>query len=517
MNRDHFTLTCHLLLFLLVYADSAHSQVHYYITPSLSVHCPTGDACLTLAQFAANSTSYLGMHNETDISLSFLPGNHSLDRELYLSHADNFSMIKDIGGNGTVIVECGSRSGRFNISVTAFAMIKDLHFIGCGGNRVSQVEQLIVEDTIFEGVEGRGTALVLNEVTAARITRSSFLSNTHNSTFLLHDNIITFDSTIQDILNFALDQSLSSQLTVGGALYVVFSNVSIVNSKFTDNTAEIGGALFVYNSSLHVVGSTFSYNRALIKPEFLVSFSAGYYFQYGGVMFISGSSFGLTSSIFTSNTAAYTGGVIYTSDSSFNITSSTFTTNSAVGGGVMDTSDSSFNITSSTFTNNSAADDGGVMVTSDSSFNITSSTFTNNTAAYTGGIMFTFDSSFNITSSTFTNNSAAAGGVTYAIATITSIIIGSNFYANKANSYGGIMFTVECSIHIADGTFDHNSGSLYVFNSNIILSGKTRFENCAEPSNKTVITFIILNILTLSLSIRSHHQLPVNCDLHWSS
>ena len=48
-----------------------------------------------------------------------------------------------------MFVECGSQSGRFNVSEITFAMIKDLHFIGCGGNRVSQVEQFIVEDTIF--------------------------------------------------------------------------------------------------------------------------------------------------------------------------------------------------------------------------------------------------------------------------------------------------------------------------------------------------------------------------------
>ena len=129
---------CNLLLFLLVYANSANScQIHYYITPSLNVHCP-GDPCLTLAQIAADSTGYLG--NETNIYLSFLPGNHGLDKELYLSHTDNFSMTKDIEGNGTVFVQCGSHSGRFNISETTFAAIKDLYFIGCGGNRVSRVE-----------------------------------------------------------------------------------------------------------------------------------------------------------------------------------------------------------------------------------------------------------------------------------------------------------------------------------------------------------------------------------------
>ena len=47
------------------------------------------------------------------------------------------------------------------------------------------------------------------------------------------------------------------------------------------------------------------------------------------------------------------------------------------------------------------------------------------------------------------------------------------------------MFTIECFMHIADGTFDHNSGSLYVFNTNLTFSGYTKFENCDEPLNKT--------------------------------
>ena len=168
MTCKYFALIGQLLLLLLMCTALGNSQVHYYISPSANIHCP-GDPCLTLTQFAADSASYLS--NETNISLSFMPGNHSLDRELALSHADNFSMTKDI-----VFVECGSRSGRFNIIEITFATIKDLHFIGCGGNRVSQVEKFIVEDTIFEGVEGRGTALVLYEVTDASITRvHSFL------------------------------------------------------------------------------------------------------------------------------------------------------------------------------------------------------------------------------------------------------------------------------------------------------------------------------------------------------
>ena len=94
-----------------------------------------------------------------------------------------------------------------------------------------------------------------------------------------------FDLSIQDknifILNNALDQS--SSLAVGVALYTVFSNVLIANSKFTDNTAEIGGALFTHNSSLRVVESTYSYSRAgaMIIQELLVNTnnSTDYFFK----------------------------------------------------------------------------------------------------------------------------------------------------------------------------------------------------------------------------------------------
>ena len=64
------------------------------------------------------------------------------------------------------------QSGRFILNETTFALVKGLHFIGCGGNTVTQVKQFILEDTIFHGVEGRGTALVLNEVADVSSTPS---------------------------------------------------------------------------------------------------------------------------------------------------------------------------------------------------------------------------------------------------------------------------------------------------------------------------------------------------------
>ena len=46
-------------------------------------------------------------------------------------------------------------------------------------------------------------------------------------------------------------------------------------------------------------------------------------------------------------------------------------------------------------------------------------------------------------------------------------------------------------MHITDGIFDHNSGSLYIFNSNLTFSGYISFKNCEEPS-KMVSTLLVL-------------------------
>ena len=513
-------------MFFLIYANSARSQAHYYITPSLNATCP-GDPCLTLTQLVA-----INFSNETNISLWFLQGNHSLDRELSLSRAENVSMMKDARDNGTVFVECGSRninqSGRFNISETKFAMIKGLHFIGCGGDRVSRVEQFIIEDTIFQGVEGRGTALVLNEVTFAGIARCSFLSNTHGSKFE-HHSILLFIN--DEVLNYLyLNRNLS--LSVGGALYSAYSNISIASSNFTHNTAEIGGVVFAHNSSFNVTRSEFSKNRASFGGALVTSgsrvvindsnFSKNIVESHGGVMITYKDSFSISNTTFTDNGASSSSGVmeIY-GESSFNIVNSVFAHNSVVlNGGVMRTfGEVSLNITSCMFRSNKAYLYGGVIesvISKGSSFYIRNSTFTDNRAGY-GGVAHiqhisefiiivtscTFISNrayrqggvikiyselsliFEIIDSNLTENSAIDGGAVI-WASITSFKIENSYFSfNKAENAGKMIFALGCSLHIANSEFYHNLGSLYVFNSNLTFSDDTHFENCTEPSNKT--------------------------------
>ena len=485
------------LVFLLVGAVSAQTKVHY-ITPSPDILCPE-DPCLTLSQFAANSSNHSG-----HISLIFLPGNHTLNRELILSGADNFSM-ESLQDNEMVTIECTSQYERFNVNETTFATIKGLHFIGCGGNTVTRMEELVVEDTTFQGVEGegRGTALVLNQVNFTKIRECSFISNTpgNNSERYCVGEFIR-DTNILHYLRLKEDDLVS----VGGALLTISSNVSFTKTKFNSNEAEIGGVLLAYKSIISISQCTYSYNRAFCGGGIMATVESSVKIhnsifnknvargdvhstgrQNGGVMLTLSGSFNIINSTYIKNNATWSGGVMHTRYGSFNIINSTFINNTA-DYGVIHIVDASLHITSSTFTNNTARD-GGVMYTINVSVHITNSTFNNNSAANDGGAMHTFGGTFNIINSIFTTNKAKkTGGVILSEEIPSFTVSNSSFNNNSADSYGGIMFTLQCSIHITDSTFHHNSGSLYTSNGNLTFSGQLKFENCVEPSNKTSFT-----------------------------
>ena len=451
---------------------SAQSKVHYYIKPSLDIPCHK-DPCLTLSQFAANSSSYTGQ-----ISVIFLPGNHTLNRELILSGADNFLMESQ--NSETVTIECLSQSERFIVNETTFAAIKGVHFIGCGENTVSTVEELRVEDTTFQGLEGegRGSALVLNDVNFTKIIGCLFESNTPGANSQ-HHSVGEFIRDQGVLVSLRLGQN--DRVSVGGALLITSSNVSVTNTKFVFNEAKIGGVLFAYKSFISISGCTHSYNRAL----------------HGGVVATVDSTVDLDSSNFSQNTATFEdssgGGVIATFEGSFNITNSTFNNNSAGHSGVIRTFGGSFEIASSTFNNNSAVYGGGVMVTSGGSFNITNSNFNNNSAAYNGGVIVTYRGSFEITSSTFSNNSADNHGGVMHTSDGSSNITNTTFNNNSANNNGGVMVTSGGSFDISHSTFNNNSadnigGVIVTSGGSFDISNSTFNNNSADNIGGVMVT-----------------------------
>ena len=402
-----------------------------------------------------------------DISLLFLPGNHTLDQELLLIQVINFSMAKGGQDNETVFVKCSTHSSRFHISDTIFVSINDLHFIGCGSNIVSRVKWLTITGSTFQDVHDRDTVLELNEVSNATIVKGSFISNS-----LYFPNITQYyDYSKSEILNYVYFQ----RSTPSGVIHTAFSNISVIISKFMHNRADIGGAMVAHNSSIYLARCTYSNNMA----------------NFGGVMFTFGSTIFIDHNAFINNAARHSGGVMVTYDDTYTISNITYTNNFAYhGGGVMTTfGDSSFNIINSSFTNNSAAL-GGVMYTDGSSlFDISNSIFTHNNVAVAGGVMYTNgNSSFNISNSSFSDSNAEVfGGVIYTDGNSSfDIISNSNFTSNRATYRGGVIITSDdCSFNIKNSVFTNNravvaGGVFYTDDSSLFdISNSSFFSNRA--------------------------------------
>ena len=226
MDGSRFVRCCILFLFV----DVELSQEGYCISPSLGINdlCYPYSICLILSEFAANSSHYLVTNwSNASLSLFFLPGNHTLDRELTLARGDRFSMTKPAQLSRSVYVDCVSESGRFNISDTISVSIKGLHFIGCEGNSVTKVDQLSNRRHHLpgEGGEGRDRALVLSEVTVASITRETvwlpdgnvaYFKGKHISLVLVrefHIRTLSFSSSGSGLFMLQIGSSLSGSET----------------------------------------------------------------------------------------------------------------------------------------------------------------------------------------------------------------------------------------------------------------------------------------------------------------
>lgn len=469
MSRVYFTQLT--LGILLVYVDCALTQQLHYIKPSQADSCPDSP-CHTLSQFTtdySNNSSIIRF--EPNVSLFFLPGNHSLNSELSLVHMNNFSMLKDTQDNGAVTIECSAESGSFTISDTTFASMKGLHFVGCGGNAVARVEQLVIEDCTFQGVEGKSTSMSLIEVTSASIVQSSFFSNAYSSKPKQpnnHDN-----SSSQDIISnhvcLELDRLNTSLATCTGALCIAFSNVSIVSSTFTQNLAEIGGVLIAHNSSLHIAESTYSCNQA----------------RFGGVIVTCESTIIVDNSTFTENSAEAIGGVMMTYKSLISISHTTVSGNNATNAGFIAAYNCSLNISGSTLRDNLAKEDCGVICLTNSTLNVGTTSFSNNRAAIGGVVKASGELFFEITNSTFTDNAAEAGGVLQTVDEFSFIITGSIFTSNSA-AHGGVIVTSEkSSFSITNSTFTNNRAHLFggvidTMSRNVNITNSTFIRNRAS-------------------------------------
>lgn len=123
-------------LLFLCSLNRAVSEVYHIVPSSNNDLCPA--SCLTLSQFAKNSSSHLHVNT----TLVFQPGIHHLTINLTLSLLYNFTMNVERPLT-TVEIKC-TRASRILLSSIQHIYISSLEFVGCEGNQVERVQQFVL-------------------------------------------------------------------------------------------------------------------------------------------------------------------------------------------------------------------------------------------------------------------------------------------------------------------------------------------------------------------------------------
>ena len=455
--KECFHLFNYLLLVFFVFSNARGQDLEVYITPSHDQPCAQ-QPCSTLSDLdttAGNLTSYSHM------VLSIQSGNHSLDKELLVRDVANVT-ISAIGGDA--MIKCTSQSVRFEISNADNATIIGLHFVGCGGNVISQVNQFELQYSTFEGMEGTRTALILNDTTMASIVSCYFLNNTVGSTIGEFD-IPAFVRPLLSNVGGATEIE-----RVGGAIIAIYSSMNISNVTFERNSAQVGTSIFIgRTSNVSIVNSRFAHEvnddglGAVFVDEdcnFEVSRStfSNNNIRYGTIVTFKGTA--TLCSTFVSNTATYIGGAILQYNSSTIISGSTFIDNTATlyGGAIAAFGGGSCSVADSTFRNNRAYVDGGDIMY-----------VPTQVADDINGIL-------NVSNCSFT------GGVVNQTSLINmrqgSLHLHNTTYRNYLIENGILINLFLISVNFSGTTtFTNNSGSLYISNSNVTFSGHSEIIN----------------------------------------
>ena len=430
-----------ILLVLILTTGNEHAYCKvYHIKPSLTDQCPQRP-CINLAEFTHKRSQ------EKNITLHFLPGVHTLHMDYSRGNLEKFSMSSSID-TLKANISCKKYS-RFNLFKIKQVLIYGLNFQGCGGNKFAKVNDLRIYNSLF--VHNHGAALELNR-TKATIQNVSFLSNSA---------LNCKDSDPQCCL-------------VGGAMRIITSNTTILSSVFTNNVALSGGAIFSYGrSNTEIVNSTFIENKAICNrtdcyyricklTNYLRKWSetkelqmhGGAITAYGGKVLL------ITNSFFARNQANTTGGAVYV------IWAQAF-------------------INCSKFYNNSAVHWGGASHTLYNTVNILNSQFYNNSAVNGGALDVWRHATLTVDSTVFANNKAETGAVFWTNANSSLKLFNITLKENNA-TYGGVMYIFSSNALFDNSDFSYNNGSLYLFYSNVTITGKSQFcHNTGLPYRAT--------------------------------
>ncbi|MDO5851359.1 MAG: hypothetical protein Q4Q23_02605 [Methanobacteriaceae archaeon] len=282
---------------------------------------------------------------------------------------------------------------------------------------VSKNYQLnIINLTLNQGLANSGGAI--NNNGTLNIVNSSFNNNTvkgllnyknqggsiynsgtltiNNSNF--NNNFADYGGAIYNVANSTIENTVFTENTinmVGGTIYNLRSNLTLINCTFIGNSAVSGGGIynsygtvklnkinFLQNEAYDFFGGAI-YNTGIMEIQ-NSNFTENVAFNYDGGAITNTGQLGIINCNFKENTAGETGGAIHnikwaTDKGNITITNSTFIENSVVSahGGAIANHNGTITIISSLFKDNTAQKGGGALY-NDCILNVTNSVFIDN-------------------------------------------------------------------------------------------------------------------------------------------
>ena len=216
-------MECHITLLLITVMIGTSLCTVYNVVPSPDNYRKCEDNhCITLTQFATNSSLYLDTINTT---LLLEPGNHTLDISLKIRNISWFVVVSRSSEINMPVVACSNLARTYFINVSQ-VVIHGIRFIGCGGNQYVSVNRFMIKNSTFLDPPGKNSGPALQLIlTTAIIIQCSFVNLT---------------GTFHKIWTFVVPVNIS----LGGAITSLQSNITIIRSTFHGNRATEGGALF---------------------------------------------------------------------------------------------------------------------------------------------------------------------------------------------------------------------------------------------------------------------------------
>ena len=402
--------------------------------------------------------SFNDLSNEINADSNFtLQGDYAFNNETDGSYSGGINIAKDnfvINGNNHKI-NCNNLSRAFNITgkkVVINNLIIENAFGGYG-SAISANSQLTLNNVTFINCSGDNKTYnggaVYSWDNSLNINNCKFIDNTGEN-----GASITSSSATVNIVNSTF--SSSSNNIIKGHIYLENSELTVVESNFTNTTSKYAAAIFLNRDGKLIIRNSKFLNLHADKTAGAI-----------GARVIS--DLIISNCVFDNVSSENNGGSIFV--------------DSFAGDSVFR---SEVNINNTLF-NNSSSGFGGAILQLDGNLIINNTNFTYNQAHFDGGAIYTSYAAVEIYNSRFNSNNASysCGGACYFDEESATLV--GNYFENNIGSEGSAIFAYDNDLTLKGNYFNNPSGgsSIYTAYGKANFDNKNNFTNDKKSLNNT--------------------------------